>query len=522
MTQQATGPKAGATSWVHTVHLDRPSFEDNTADVDRLLRALRRESGLADLVCDVEVMSQVPNLLRDNDFAVRCTLFSDGQRAVVTGVDPTWAEYPSLGLAVDLGTTRYVLQLVDLGSGQVLGSADRGNPQVRIGPDILTRIHYAAKAEGLSELQQILIQDMNQALDKLCAQEGVTPKCIHNIALAGNTAMTHFFLGLDPRWMIREPYIPAVNTPGLIRALALGLSAHPWARVYCFPNIGSYFGGDLLSGIIFSGLNSREEAALMVDVGTNAEVILGNKDWLIACAGAAGPALEGGVSKIGAQAGPGIIDSVDIDPQSLQIRVHTIQDLPPRGICGSGIIDLAAEMFSAGLLDFRGKMVPDKCPNLFVQDQEIWHIRLVPADASGTGKELLIGQPEIDSLIRSKAAMFTILETLVDSVGIGFQDLSAFFVAGTFGNFIKPESAIGIGMLPDLPRELFQPLGNSSVGGAVRFLQDTQVVGAVGQVKERITYLELNVNQAFMNQFSAAKFLPHTERSKFPSVRVQS
>lgn len=507
---------------MHTVQLDPPSFEDNTADVDRLLRTLGRESGLPGLACDVEWMSEIPHILRDNAFALRCTLFSDGRTTALTALDPAVATHPSLGLAVDLGTTRYVLKLVDLVSGQALGSMDRANPQGGIGPDILTRIHYAAQRGGLGELQNVLIQDMNQALGELCQEEGVSVQAIHNIALAGNTAMTHLFLGLDPRWMIREPYIPVVNSPGLIRAQSVGLEVHPRARLYCFPNIGSYFGGDVLAGIVFSGLDCRKEAAILVDVGTNAEVVLGNKDWLIACAGAAGPALEGGVSKIGAQAGPGIIDSVVIDPQTLEIKVHTIQELPPTGICGSGIIDLAAQMFKAGLLDFRGKMVPDNSAHLFVHQHEIWNFRLVSAQESGTGQDLLIGQPEIDSLIRSKAAMFTILETLVDSIGLGFHDLSAFFVAGTFGNFIKPESAITIGMLPDLPRDLFQSLGNSSLGGAVRLLQEQEVVREVSRVKERITYLELNVNQAFMNQFSAAKFLPHTERSKFPSVRVQS
>lgn len=515
-----TGHEDRSGSWVHTVHLDEPSFEDNTADVDRLLRALGRE-GLPGLICDLEWMDEIPHMLRDSGFALRCTLFSDGRCTALTGLAPVSADQPSLGLAVDLGTTRYVLQIVDLATGELQSKMERANPQGQIGPDILTRIHHAAQGDGLREMQDILVQDMNQALAKLCGKEGVSVQAVHNIAVAGNTAMTHLFLGLNPKWMIREPYIPVVNSPGLIRAQALGLHVHPRARVYCFPNIGSYFGGDLLAGIVFSGLDTREEPALLVDVGTNAEVILGNKDWLIACAGAAGPALEGGVSKIGAQAGPGIIDSVFIDPNTLHITVHTILNLPPTGICGSGIIDLAAQMFAAGLLDFRGKMVPERSADLFVQDDGIWYFRLVAAKESGTGQDLLIGQPEIDSLIRSKAAMFTILETLVGSVGMSFEDLSAFFVAGTFGNYIKPDSAIGIGMLPDLPRELFQSLGNSSLGGAVRFLRDPSMFRAVERVKERITYLELNVNQAFMNQFSAAKFLPHTERSKFPSVRVQ-
>ncbi|MFP4429019.1 MAG: ASKHA domain-containing protein [Desulfovermiculus sp.] len=522
MTDYTWGAKNTAGSWVYTVHLEKPSFEDNTADVDRLLRALNQISGLPGLTCDLEWMSRISDLLRNSGFVLRCTLFSDGKITAVTGLEPADTGQPSLGLAVDLGTTRYVLQLLDLTTGQSLGSIDRANPQGRIGSDILTRIHYTAQNGGLGELQGVLIEDINQALTTLCRENEVPVHAIHNISLAGNTAMTHLFLGLDPRWMIRDPYIPAVNFPGLLQAQALGLKVHPQARVYCFPNIGSYFGGDLLAGIVFSELSFREEVAILVDVGTNAEVIMGNQDWLIACAGAAGPALEGGVSRIGAQAGPGIIDSVRIDPDNLQILVHALQDLPPRGICGSGLIDLAAEMFRAGLLDFRGKMVPDKCPRLFVHQEEIWYFRLVAAAESGTGEDLLIGQPAIDSLIRSKAAMYTILETLIGSVGIGFEDLSAFFVAGTFGNYIRPDSAITIGMLPDLPRHLFQSLGNSSLGGAVRFLQEPGVARDVLRAKERITYLELNVNQAFMNQFSAAKFLPHTERSKFPSVQVWS
>ena len=522
MTDIHAGYDTQAESWVYTVHLQRPSVDDNTADVDRLLRALVRESGLPGLSCDLELMSRIPHILRDNAFSVRCTLFSDGQSTALTAVDPGSPDQPSLGLAIDLGTTRYVVQIVDLVSGLLLGRRDRPNPQSRFGPDILTRIHHAAQENGLWELQNTLIQDMNQTLENLCREKGVSTQAIHNIALAGNTAMTHFFLGLEPRWMIREPYIPVVNSPGLLRAQGLGLKVHPRARVYCFPNIGSYFGGDVLAGIVFSGLDSREEPAILVDVGTNAEVILGNKDWLIACAGAAGPALEGGVSKIGAQAGPGIIDALSIDPNSLEMTLHTIQELPPTGICGSGIIDLAAQMFRAGLLDFRGKMVPDRAAHLFVQEDGIWYFQLVPAQESGTNQDLLIGQPEIDSLIRSKAAMFTILETLVGSVGLGFDEVSAFFVAGTFGNFIKPESAITIGMLPDLPRNLFQSLGNSSLGGAVRLLQEPEVVREVNRIKARITYLELNVHQAFMNQFSAAKFLPHTDGSRFPSVRVQA
>jgi uncharacterized 2Fe-2S/4Fe-4S cluster protein (DUF4445 family) len=330
--------------------------------------------------------------------------------------------------------------------------------------------------------------------------------------------MTHFFLGLPPRWIIREPYIPALNVPELVPAASLNLPFAPQARVLCFPGVGSYFGGDLLAGIVSSGMHQSEEISILVDVGTNAEVVLGSRDWLIACAGAAGPALEEGMSDIGMQAGPGIIDRVWFDGAAGDFRVRTLDGGPPVGICGSGIIDLAAELFRQGLLDFRGKFVPDAMPERFRSVDGIAHFILIHDSESGSGEALMLGQPEIDSLIRSKAAMFTILETITTSVGLELGDISWFHVAGTFGSYIDPESAVRIGMLPDLPRERFIPLGNSSLAGAVQALQQPGTVAEVQEIAGKVTYLELNVNQEFMNRFSAAKFLPHTDRSRFPSA----
>jgi uncharacterized 2Fe-2S/4Fe-4S cluster protein (DUF4445 family) len=330
--------------------------------------------------------------------------------------------------------------------------------------------------------------------------------------------MTHFFLGLPSRWLIREPYVPAVNVPGLCRASDVGLRLHPCARIYCFPNAGSYFGGDLFAGILFSGMDHSEEIAILVDVGTNAEVVLGNKDWLIGCAGAAGPALEGGVSAIGRRAEPGVIDKVRIDPETLDFEVRTIGGYPPEGICGSGFIDLAAELFRNGLLDSKGRLVPSRAPERLQHRGGVASLVIVPAEESGTRQSLRVGQPELDSLIRSKAAMYTILETLTATVGISFEEVERFYVAGTFGQFIDPESAITVGMLPDIPRGVFRTLGNSSVGGATRLLQDPGSLEVVSRTLEQLTYLELNVNQEFMNRFSAAIFLPHTDGDRFPSV----
>ncbi len=353
----------------------------------------------------------------------------------------------------------------------------------------------------------------------LCASHGFAATDVFLMAIAGNTAMTHLFMGLNPRWIIREPYIPVINRPGTHRASELGLCMNPCARVFVFPNIGSYFGGDLIAGILYSGLNKQEETAILVDVGTNAEVVLGNKNWMIACAGAAGPALEGGAARMGMMAGPGVIDRVTINPDTLQMDIHAIENLPPVGICGSGLIDLAAQLFLCGMLDIRGKFVASVYGSRLKEIDGLKHFVVVNREDSATGRDLSISQADIDSLIRSKAAMYTILETLTASVGMAPRELTRFYVAGTFGSFINPVSAISIGMIPDLPLNCYQTLGNSSLGGAARILESRELFEEVDRIQGSITYLELNVNQDFMNRFSAAKFLPHTDPSLFPSVK---
>jgi len=509
-------------AWVRDVAMGQPSFGDNTADADRLRKALSPDTDPLPLYMDLDLIRRLPHLFRDNGYRVRCSLFRDNRGFVLTGAarpeEQSW-----LGLAVDLGTTRYVLALIDLAGGEEIARVSRDNPQIRVGTDILSRIHHVGDStERLQAIQELILQDMRDAARELCREAGANPEAIVNVALAGNTAMTHFFLGLPPKWIIREPYIPALNTPDLVPTASLGLPFAPQARLLCFPGVGSYFGGDLLAGILSSGMHQSEEISILVDVGTNAEVVLGSRDWLIACAGAAGPALEEGMSEIGKQAGPGIIDKVWFDESAGDFRFRTLGDEAPAGICGSGIIDLAAELFHRGLLDFRGKFLPQAMPERFISVDGIPHFVLIPDSESGTGEALMLGQPEIDSLIRSKAAMFTILETITSSVGLELGDISRFYVAGTFGSYIDPDSAVRIGMLPDLARERFIPLGNSSLAGAQRVLNSPEAMAEVREISGKVTYLELNVNQEFMNRFSAAKFLPHTDASRFPSLQGES
>jgi len=513
--------KNAALPWIKTLSLPPPSLQDNTADTERLISALKNTLQTdAAIQIDLDLIKKLPGILRQSNFNVRCTLFKDGYRWLVVGIQSAGEMRPVAGLAVDLGTSRVVLRLLDLASGKTLAESGFDNPQLAMGPDILSRIHFTDASDGLTKLNNLILNGLNQAIKDLCQSNMLEPQDIYSLAVAGNTAMTHLFLGLNPRWIIREPYIPVVNRPGIIKAAELGLQVNPAARVLVFPNIGSYFGGDLVAGILFAQLHCASDTAILVDVGTNAEVVVGNDNWLIACAGAAGPALEGGVTKMGMMAGPGVVDKISLDPQTRKFNLHTIDDKPPIGICGSGVIDLAAQLYLSGMMDIRGKLVPAACGKHIKEIDDLMHLVVIPADLSAVGTDLTVSQADLDSLIRSKAAMYTILETITMSVGMELKDLSAFYVAGTFGSFIDPRSAITIGMMPDLPLESYKPLGNSSLGGATLALTSADSLAEIDRIRDRITYLELNVNQDFMNRFSAAKFIPHTNRTLFPSVEV--
>jgi uncharacterized 2Fe-2S/4Fe-4S cluster protein (DUF4445 family) len=505
------------THWITPICLSAPGLTNNTADADRLLTALKAQLKTGHVHLDHELLQRLPQQLRSLSYRADCVLFKDRGGYILMDVLPGGDRPPVAGLAVDLGTSRVVLRLMALPSGRPLAQSAFDNPQIAIGPDILTRVHHANTDTGTAQLHHLIIDGINEQIERICEAAKIAPEHIYALSVAGNTAMSHLFLGLNPRWMIREPYIPVVNAPPVIKALELGIRVHPRARVLVFPNVGSYFGGDLIAGILSSGLHRAPAPCLLLDVGTNAEVVLGHEDWLIACAGAAGPALEGGVTRMGMMAGPGVIDRVAIDPDSGNFTIHTIDEAPARGICGSGVIDLAAQLFLAGYLDIRGRLVPERCGSRLKEINGLQHLVVVPAATSGTHADLTLSQADIDSLVRSKAAMYTILRTLTETVGVDFSSLSAVYVAGTFGSFINPSSAIAIGMLPDLPLDRYRTIGNSSLEGA-GMLFSRDCIGEIDQIRDRVTYLELNVNQDFMNRFSAARFLPHTDRARFPSV----
>ena len=507
--------------YVRTISMTPPALGNNLADVQRLEQALRKELKAGFVHVPWHLLADLSEKLRAWHWQAKVVLFKDRRSFKVVGLLDPSGSAPVLGAALDIGTTRMVISLMDLETGEKLGETGFDNPQAAIGPDVLTRIHHARTPAGLAQLQDLVVTAVNRHLADLCKENRTSPDRVFVLAGAGNTAMTHLFAGLPAFGMIQEPYIPCTNIPDTLAAKQTGLEMHPEGRVFLFPNIGSYFGGDLLAGILAADLDQKEHPCIMVDVGTNAEIVLGGKDWLLACAGAAGPALESGVSSMGMTANPGVIDRVAVDPSTRKLVIHTIEDLPPVGICGSGMIDLAAALFLTGRIDIRGKLVPEACVGRLTDQDGILGFLLVDAADSGTGEPISLTQVDLNSLTSAKAAMYTILEVIVSrTAGLNFEDLDKFYVAGTFGSFINPVSAITIGMLPDIPTHRFQVLGNTSLKGAELLLSDPDAFDRVMAVRDTITYIELNVNQAFMTLFSGAKFYPHTDTSRFPSVQI--
>ena len=509
-------------TWVKIISISPPSLGNNTADSERVSDSLKNILKIDFVKIGLNLLRKIPACLRKWDYCLKCILFKDKEYWILIDVlDPDEPEM-SFGIAVDLGTTKIGLRISGLESGNDLYESSFDNPQIKIGVDVLTRIRYAETEDGLNEVNKLVISGLNDMIEQSCCAAGINADNVYIVSVAGNTAMTHFFLKLNPKWVVMEPYIPVTNIPGIFSAIEIGLKVNSNAVIFVFPNIGSYFGGDLIAGILSSGIYKNENVSILVDVGTNAEVVLGNREWLVGCAGAAGPALEGGVTKMGMIAGPGAIDKVRIDPLSGKIDIHTIDDETPVGICGSGLIDLVAHLFLSGMVDNSGKFVKDRCGSRITKVDNVDHFILVRGTESAIGEDLTMSQSDLESMIRSKAAMYAILVTITGTVGMTPNDLDTFYVAGTFGYFIDPKSAISIGMMPDLPLASYKTLKNSSLAGATLVLKSESFINDVYKIRESITYLELNVNQKFMNNFSAAKFLPHTDKSLFPSIKQYS
>ncbi|KJR98498.1 MAG: ferredoxin [Peptococcaceae bacterium BRH_c4a] len=489
------------------ISLPEPGLSDNRADVDRLRQELGRVIGPVDI--DLDLMNSISSVLKESGWRATAAVGICDRGWSLVSIEKGDTSGSNFGLAVDIGTTTVVAYLVDMNTGDVIDVEACYNGQVKYGDDILTRIFRAQDHEGAALMQRAIINSLNGLILLLSERNSLKADVdITAVSVGANTTMVHLFLGLDTGNICVAPYIPLVNDPGIIKSEQLGLNVLKKAPVYIFPSVGSYLGGDIIAGILASGMHKRNELALLVDIGTNGEIVMGNAQWMVACAGAAGPALEGGVAASGMRAEQGAVSEIKIDHLTKEVKYHTIGGHAPLGICGSGLVDGIAEMFLAGLIDRSGR---------FREGRD--YLVVVGSSRSGTGKDIVISQQDISNFMRTKGAVNAALELLLESVGCGLGDIERFYAAGAFGHHLDFESAVTLGLYPDLPREKMVKIGNSSGEGARLALMSRKCIEEARRIAANITYFELNANQEFMNKFVSSKFIPHTNMDYYPTVK---
>ncbi len=517
--QEAGGCLESRISRVY-LEISPPTIDDNIADYERLRRALDKAGfDASHLHMNYLVLTKLPHVLREGNWKVTVSAFNVGAVLEVLDLYPGETTRKRYGAAVDIGTTTVVVYLVDMTTGRVLGTSSTYNSQVKCGDDVITRIVYATERNGLKELQDLVVTNINTMLGELAEKNNVPPGMIDYIVAAGNTTMTHLFYGIDPQFIREEPYIPVATFFPLIRGKSIGFRIDPQAMVYSMPNVASYVGGDITAGVLVSQIHKQEAVSLFIDIGTNGEIVLGNKDWLVTAACSAGPAFEGSGIKFGMRAMEGAIEEVEISPKTYEVNYRVIGDVKPIGICGSGMIDILAEMYLCGVIDQKGKIREEIGSKRIRRGENGLEYVLAWRVESAINKEIVITEADLDNLIRAKAAIYAGFATLLSHMSMGFGDVHKLYIAGGFGRYIDVERAITIGMLPDLPVDKFQFLGNTSIMGAYYGLLCDRLRHEAEEIAKRMTYVELSVSHSFMDEYMSALFLPHTNLNAFPTVK---
>ncbi len=502
-----------------SLELEPPSLEDPVSDLDRLKRGLKQFGVDTDRMnVSLRIMRQLAEVMRKQQWKVTASVIHRKCFDEIVDVRPGDGAGPNLGLAVDLGTTSIVVYLVDVDDGAIIAATSGHNRQAACGDDVINRIVCAEKS-GVKKLSKMALATINSLISEALAAAGRKAVEVKNVVISGNTTMTHLLLSIEPRYIRREPYIPTVSEFPIMKAGQIGIKADPKAAVFVMPGPAGYVGGDIVSGVLYSGLFREDPLTLFIDVGTNGEIVLGNREWMMTASCSAGPAFEGGGIRFGMRAEEGAIEKVTIDPESREPSFQTVGDVPPRGICGSGMIDLLSEMLIAGIIDQKGKIQLDPSHPRIEKDGDALAYILAFADQSAIGQNIVFSETDINSLILSKGAVYAGFTVLLNQAGLDFSMVDRVWITGGFGQYLDIEKAIIIGLLPDIEREKFTYLGNSSISGAYMALLCREHRELAGQISNNMTYIDFSSNSQFMDEFTSALFLPHTNMEAFPNVR---
>ena len=508
----------------YAITLKPPSLQDQTDDWSRLQRELvRRYPTLDGVQASLPVLRKLGRALREGDWTVTVVLeldtfdHPDGPPRLIDvlpgeHLESLWA------VAIDIGTTSNHVWLVDLISGEVMAQKADYNGQIARGEDVISRIIYASKGDGLEELQGLVMETLNRLLKKAARERKISTDAIYKAVVAGNSTMIHLFAGVPPESIRLMPFITAVNQFPSFPAREIGLEVNPDATVDCLPGIASYVGADITAGVVSSEMCRTGDLTLFVDIGTNGEIVLGDCTWLISCACSAGPAFEGAGVVHGMRATAGAIEEVWVNSRTYEATYRVIGGGKPRGICGSGLISLLAEMFIAGVMDKSGNIHLNLPTERVRKGAHGPEYVVAWAEETATGDDIVITAVDIDNLMRAKAAIYAGFSVLARSVGLTIADVGQVLIGGAFGQYINVEKAVQIGLLPDKSFDDFYFLGNTSVRGAYMALLSREMRQRVTEVGQMMTYLELSADNTFFDEFNAALFLPHTDESQFPSV----
>ena len=503
------------------VEMDVPTLDDTMPDNERLMRAIKKKTGAARVRLPFQVLNKIARVFRESDFQVCCVIRTsvDKEDIFVYDVYPKGAEVVIGGLAVDIGTTTVSALLINMETGEIIGKASAGNGQIRYGADVINRIIESMKPGGSKKLQDAVIKEtINPMIEQMCRASGFNPDHIYRMCVAGNTTMNHLLTGMEGDPIRMEPYIPTFFKTNSLFASDIGIRINRDAHIIVAPNIGSYVGGDITAGTLVSMLWNRPEFSLFIDLGTNGELVFGNSDFMMSCACSAGPAFEGGDISCGMRATDGAIEACTIDKETMEPSYHVIgeEGQKPIGLCGSGIIDVIAELFRTGIINPKGKFIREG-KRVRHDQYGMGSYVLAFEEEAGSVKDVEINEVDIDNFIRAKGAIFSAIRTMLASLGFDVEMIDDVYVAGGIGSGINMRNAVRIGMFPDIPLEKFHYIGNSSLSGAYTMLLSREAERKCYELASNMTYLELSAVPTYMDEFVACCFIPHTDTSLFPS-----
>jgi len=494
--------------------LPNPTLHDNLADCQRIQAHVEKLTGITAMQTGLKILQGMPGVLRENDFAVTATIGRRRDVAEMMALEGGDTSAQNYAAVVDLGTTTVVVHLVSLVDGRTIDTQASFNSQSTFGREVTTRM-IASERSGHEQLQELLVSDINRLIASLAESNDIRLRDINAAVCAGNTALTHFLLGLPTRNIRRDPYVDVSNELPPFRAAEVGIKINPRGLLFTVPGIGGWVGGDITAGILATGIDETEKTSMFIDVGTNGEIVIGNKDWLIACSASAGPVLEGASVECGMMVERGAIEKVRLE--NGDIRYDVVGGGAPDGICGSGIIDLVATLLRKGIIDRSGKFVPESHPALSF-DNGLGRFLLADKRHSLHGRELFISQIDLDNVVTAKAAIFAASKIMLDRLGLALSDVKQLFLAGGFGSNINVRNAIAIGLLPDLPVESIQYVGNTSIWGAKLAALSIEAYEKMRKIVRKTTYYDLMGTSDYVEQFQKAMFLPHTNIELFPSL----